>query len=264
MTDDKAGKPTGKLGPADALASTSPFDEFVRDHGTIQRKGIFGHFVHTLGRRIIGGEFAPGVTLPNEPELAAHYNVSRTIIREAMKCLAGKGLVEIKTRIGTRVKPVSSWHHTDTDVMVWYYETGPSVEFMRSIKDLRRALEPAAAARATSRGSDEEIASIGEAYERMVSTIGDVNQNADADLDFHTRIFTATHNPIFAQLIDVISVGIYANRTITPRPGAIVGQRRSLPFHKDLLDAIVSRDPDAAAKASNRLLDSWKIRGYDF
>ena len=120
----------------------SPFDDFVRKFGTTQRRGIFGYFVHDLGRRIVGGEYPPGATLPNEPDLVAKFGISRTVIREAMKCLAGKGLVEIKTRVGTRVRDRSAWHHTDTDVMVWYYETGPSLEFMRSIKDLRRVLEP--------------------------------------------------------------------------------------------------------------------------
>ena len=111
----------------------SPFDDFVRKFGTTQRRGIFGYFVHDLGRRIVGGEYPPGATLPNEPDLVAKFGISRTVIREAMKCLAGKGLVEIKTRVGTRVRDRSAWHHTDTDVMVWYYETGPSLEFMRSI-----------------------------------------------------------------------------------------------------------------------------------
>ena len=246
------------------IVTKSPFDAFVRKYGTIPRRGVFGYFVHELGRRIVGGNYPVGATLPNEPDLVEQFGISRTVIREAMKCLAGKGLVEIKTRVGTRVKERSNWHHLDTDVMVWYYETGPSVEIMRSIKDLRLALEPEATARAAVRCTEEDIAAIRSAYEEMVSSIGDINTNADADLRFHTAIFAATHNMVYSQLIDLIAVGIYANRTLSGHDEVAEGQKRSLPYHKAILDAISARDSDAAIKASRSLLDSWRISPYDF
>jgi GntR family transcriptional regulator, galactonate operon transcriptional repressor len=242
----------------------SPFDGYVRKYGTIPRRGIFGYFVHELGRRIVGGEYAVGANLPNEPELVEQFAISRTVVREAMKCLAGKGLVEIKTRIGTRVRERSYWHHLDTDVMVWYYETGPSVEIMRSIKDLRRVLEPEATSRAASRGTDEDHAAIAAAYRDMEASVGDVNANADADLRFHTAIFAATKNMVYAQLIDLIAVAIYANRTMSAHDEVAEGQKRALPHHKAILDAIIARDPDAAMQASHRQLDAWRIVSMDF
>ncbi|NRP87981.1 FadR/GntR family transcriptional regulator [Rhizobium lusitanum] len=257
-------KTTAATPEAKLIVTQSPFDAFVRKYGTIPRRGVFGYFVHELGRRIVGGSYPVGATLPNEPDLVEQFGISRTVIREAMKCLAGKGLVEIKTRVGTRVKERSNWHHLDTDVMVWYYETGPSVEIMRSIKDLRLALEPEATARAATRRTDEDVTAISSAYEEMVSTIGDINTNADADLRFHTAIFAATHNMIYSQLIDLIAVGIYANRTLSDHDEVAEGQKRSLPYHKAILDAIVARDSDAAIKASRSLLESWRISHYDF
>ena len=245
------------------IVTASPYDEFVKRHGTIQRRGIFGYFVHSLGRRIVGGEFPIGSTLPNEPELVEQFGISRTVIREAMKCLAGKGLVEIKTRVGTRVRDQKFWHHTDTDVMVWYYETGPSVEIMRSIKDLRRVLEPEATARAASLGTEADVEQIRLAYHAMENAVGDIQAHGDADLRFHTAIFAATQNLIFSQLIDLIAVGIYANRALSPADIVVAGQRKSLPFHKDILDAIIARDPDAASAASHRLLDNWRVNRHD-
>ncbi|SCB09836.1 DNA-binding transcriptional regulator, FadR family [Rhizobium multihospitium] len=256
---------TSRATPESKLIVTqSPFDAFVRKYGTIPRRGVFGYFVHELGRRIVGGDYPVGATLPNEPDLVEQFGISRTVIREAMKCLAGKGLVEIKTRVGTRVKERSNWHHLDTDVMVWYYETGPSVEIMRSIKDLRLALEPEATARAALRRTESDIAAINSAYEEMASTIGDVNSNADADLRFHTAIFAATHNMIYSQLIDLIAVGIYANRTLSGHEDIAEGQKRSLPLHKAILNAIVAQDTDAAIKASRNLLEAWLARDYGF
>ncbi len=246
------------------MATQSPFDEFVRKHGTTQRRGVFGHLVHDLGRRIVGGEFAPGTTLPNEPELVEQLNISRTIIREAMKSLASKGLVEIKTRVGTRVRDRADWHHLDIDVLVWHYETVPSLDIMRCIKDLRRVLEPEATARAAARCTQQDVDAMASAYADMVATIGDVNANSDADLRFHTAIFAATQNMIYAQLIELIAVAIFANRMTSNPDEVMEGQRRSLPFHKDVLDAIVARDPEAALRASHRLLDSWRVSRYDF
>ncbi|WP_236893834.1 FadR/GntR family transcriptional regulator [Devosia sp. SL43] len=245
------------------FVTTSPYDEFVKRHGTIQRRGIFGYFVHSLGRRIVGGEFPIGSTLPNEPELVEQFGISRTVIREAMKALASKGLVEIKTRVGTRVRDPQFWHHTDIDVMVWYYETGPSLEIMRSIKDLRRVLEPEAAARAASRGTEADFDRIRQAYAAMADSIGDINAHADADLRFHTAIFAATHNMIYSQLIDLLAVAIFANRAISPADQVLSGQERGLPFHKDILDAIIARDPDAATAVTHRLLDSWRVDRHD-
>ena len=240
-----------------ALTTQSPFDGFVRKYGTTPRRGIFGYFVHDFGRRIVGGEYPQGTVLPNEPDLVAQFGISRTVIREAMKCLAGKGLVEIKTRVGTRVRDRAYWHHTDTDVMVWYYEAGPSHEFMRAIKDLRVVLEPEATARAASRGTEDEHARIAAAYEAMIAAVGDHNAAADADMEFHTAVFAATHNMIYAQLIDLIAVGIYANRTLSSPPEVVERQKRGLPKHKAVLDAILALNPSAAAEASRRLLDGW-------
>lgn len=242
----------------------SPFDAFVREHGTTQRRGIFGYFVHELGRRIVGGQYAPGSNLPNEPELVEQFSISRTVVREAMKCLAGKGLVEIKTRVGTRVRERSSWHHLDTDVMVWHYETGPSVEIMQAIKDLRRVLEPEAAARAAMRATEDDLASIHAAYLEMEASIGDVDANADADLAFHTAIFAATKNVVYAQLIDLLAVAIYANRTMAEHAEISLGQKAALSLHKAISDAIAARDPETAMRASHRQLDSWRLAGLDY
>jgi len=258
MENSYRSDPETDVDPPQIIADT-PFDDFVKKYGTIQRRGIFGHLVHHMGRSIVGGDYPAGSFVPNEPELVARFGISRTVVREAMKCLAGKGLVEIKTRTGTRVRDRSDWHHTDTDVMVWYYEAGPSAELMASIKDLRRVLEPEAAARAASRGTPEEVARISNAFEAMLSAGQNMPAIVDADLEFHTAIFAATHNMVFAQLIDLIAVGIYANRTILSPDQLFEAQQKGLPLHRDVLEAIVARDPVAATAATQRMLDAWRI-----
>jgi DNA-binding FadR family transcriptional regulator len=235
---------------------SSPFDAFVSQHGATRRRGVFGMLVHDLGRRIVGGEFAPDAVLPNEDELVARFEVSRTTFREAMKTLAAKGMVEIRPKTGTRVRRPEHWHHTDPDVMVWQYETGPSQRFLDALADLRRVLEPAAAARAAERATPEEVEHIAGAYQAMCDTIGDKAAHGEADRRFHAAIFAATHNFMLARMIDMIAIGIYGN-TVSAPDSIIAGQRRSLPYHLALVEAIRAGDPAAASAAAENLLGTW-------
>ena len=244
-----------RLGPS--VLVSSPFDEFVSRHGATRRRGVFGMLVHDLGRRIVGGEFAPEAVLPNEDTLVTRFGVSRTTFREAMKTLASKGMVEIRPKVGTRVRATSHWHHTDPDVMVWQCETGPSQSFLDAMVDLRRVLEPAAAARAAERATAEEIETIAVSFQAMCNAIGDKDAHGEADRRFHAAIFAATHNFMLARMIDLIAIGIY-NNTVSAPDSIIEGQRRSLPYHRHLLDAIEARDPAAASDAALRLLETWR------
>jgi DNA-binding FadR family transcriptional regulator len=236
---------------------SSPFDAFVRRYGATPRRGVFGLLVHELGRAVVGGEFAPGSTLPVEDDLVQRFGVSRSTCREAMKTLASKGLVEIRPKTGTRVRETCQWHHTDPDVMVWYYETGPTPALLDALRDVRRILEPAAASRAARAASEADIAAIAAAYAAMVATIGDAAAHSEADRAFHAAIFAASGNFILARLIDVIVIGIYAN-AVSATDAVIDGQQRSLPFHRAVLDAIRAGDADAAAAAAGQLLDTWQ------
>ena len=77
---------------------------------TYPRRGQHGRVVHTLGVRITGGDFPPGEPMPTEQELVGELGVGRSALREAMKVLGAKGLLESRTRAGTRVRPREAWH----------------------------------------------------------------------------------------------------------------------------------------------------------
>lgn len=235
---------------------SSPFDDFVDAYGATPRRGLFGMLVHDLGRRIVGGEFPEGEVLPNEDDLIARFQISRTTFREAMKSLASKGLVEIRPKIGTRVRSRNQWHQTDPDIMVWQFETGPSPEFLEALIDIRRVLEPAAAARAARRATPEDLLALRTAFEDMCISASDPVGYARADQAFHAAVFAASGNMLLRRMIDVVAIGIYGNQVLSPR-NIVEGQRRSLPWHEDVISAIEARDPEAAAIAVHRLLDTW-------
>ena len=100
----------------------------------------------TLGTEILAGTYPPGSNMPNEAALTQRFGVSRTVLREVMKTLAAKGFVMSKTRVGTRVRDPIHWNYFDADVLAWRVQIGLDDDFLRSLTEVRRALEPTAAA----------------------------------------------------------------------------------------------------------------------
>ena len=104
-----------------------------------------------IGRKIVSGELSPGTTLPNATDLARQLQIARPAMREAIKLLAGKGLVESAPRRGTVVTPQFSWNRLDHDVLSWQMDGTPNAAFVRGLYELRRIVEPEAAAYAALR-----------------------------------------------------------------------------------------------------------------
>src|SRR5438128_7743542 len=116
-------------------------------------RSLHDRVVHAIGRKILGGELPPGALLPAEPELGA----SRTVLREAIKVLAAKGLVEARPKIGTRVRPRDAWNLLDPDVLSWQREGTAPVAFLRKLTEVRRIVEPAAAELAGERATARDV-----------------------------------------------------------------------------------------------------------
>ena len=125
-----------------------------------QPAGIHAGVVQGIGRRIVRGELAAGEILPEQGELSRMLGVSRTVIREATKVLAAKGLVESRSKRGTVVLPRSDWRLLDPDVLAWLSEAGLDPEFLRGMFEVRRIIEPAVARLAAERATPEELAAI--------------------------------------------------------------------------------------------------------
>src|SRR6478736_587945 len=112
---------------------------------TYPRRGIHGEVVHTIGLAILRGELQPGDPLPTEEELNADRGYSRTVLREAVRVLAAKGLVHAQPKTGTRVRPRSEWNIADPDVLAWRVEAGADSELYQQVTEVRIGIEPQAA-----------------------------------------------------------------------------------------------------------------------
>ncbi|WP_250517476.1 FadR/GntR family transcriptional regulator [Caballeronia sp. INDeC2] len=218
-----------------------------------QRKSMHGRIVQELGMQIVSGRIKPGERLPAEPTLCESYGVSRPVLREATRVLVAKGLVVSKPRVGSVVRARDEWHMLDPDVLVWTISHLPEGEFFRSLMAVRQIIEPAAAALAAISASDEDIARIAAAYERMegAQTAADL---LDPDLEFHRAIMTATHNDMLSYIGNMLSLALSESIKLTSRhPNT---HALSLPRHKAIFTAIANRDALAARQASVVQLDN--------
>jgi DNA-binding FadR family transcriptional regulator len=218
---------------------------------------MHGRVVEWLGMRIVSGEFAAGSQLPNEAELAASLSVSRGGVREAIKALAAKGLVEPRPRLGTRVLSRPEWNLMDRDVIEWHGYAA-DLSFLSDLMELRLMVEPGAAHLAAERADEEQIAILEAAYAGMAAHADNLPADEDAfveaDLAFHLTVLRSSGNQLVEQLGRLLEAGLHHALEATAHlPG---GVKATLPLHRAMLTAIKGRKPVAAQRATRRLLDT--------
>lgn len=210
--------------------------------------------VRTLGGWVLAGRYQPGQTLPREDELAASFGISRTSVREAIKVLSAKGLLESRPRVGVKVRQREEWRMLDSAVLSWHPDLSHDRELVASLMEARRIIEPAAAELAARRASAADLAEIEAAYLGMEASIPhDLETCCEADLAFHRGVIAASHNVVLRSLIGTIETALKATFMLTT--SLMEDQARTLSVHKAVLDCIRFRNTDGARAAMNSLLD---------
>lgn len=223
-------------------------------HGRYPKGGLHGQIVHALGRQIVSGAIRPGELLPAPAGVAA----SRTVMREVVKVLVAKGLVESRPKTGTRVRPAESWNLLDPDVLAWRHSGAAPEDFLRKLTEVRLVVEPAAAELAAARASAVQLEALDAAFSGMEAALsGEPEDYAAfdrADLDFHGGIVRACGNELLEQMGQVVFSGLSVSFHATSRlPGRA---RESIPLHRAILDAIRRRRPRRAGQAMRRLVET--------
>lgn len=223
-----------------------------------RRSGLLEHAASELGRQITSGDYPPDATLPVEAELAEQLGVGRNVVREAVKVLAGKGLLRTGPRVGTRVRPRADWNLLDPDVIAWSALSRQAFEpLLRELTEVRRLFEPAAAELAASRATRRESADLLAAIEAMEDAVEDPEASLAADLEFHRTLLAAAHNSVLASFQNVISALLRSDFEIAMRrPGAFAD---SIARHREIAEAVADRSSSRARKAAERLIDeNWQ------
>jgi len=211
--------------------------------------------VAALATEILKGIHAPGRNMPPEPDLIERFQVSRTVMREVMKTLAAKGFVRSKTRIGTRVLDPVNWNFFDADVLAWRVRMGLDDAFHQSLTEIRRAVEPAAAALAARRRTANDISRLRSHVARMSSTSHTRQSFAEADLEFHLAIGTASGNPLMRCVANVIEAALVASFSLSSPVDDAGDHEVTANGHAAIVDAIESRDEKGAAAAMLKVID---------
>lgn len=217
-------------------------------------RGLHGQTVETIGSRIVRGQYAPGTALSPDG-LEAEFGISKTVLREALRVLAAKGLVDSRQKRGTVVRPRASWSLLDADLLRWQGGQ-PDATFFANLAEVRAIVEPAGARLAASRRTEDDLARLRDALSMMAEAGSDAVAVVEADLAFHQALLDAAHNELLSRMEVVIEAGLRAR-------DAVVHSGEdwpdSVPLHRAVLDAIEARDGAAAAAAVLHLLEQADV-----
>jgi len=204
---------------------------------------IHSQVVEALGQLIVGAAYGPGSLLPNEEELCRQFAVSRTAIREAIKVLGAKGLVEARPRAGTRVRPFAQWSLFDGDVLRWLHGKGHGHELIPALTAVREVFEPAAAAMAAHERTEPQAQELASALAQMEAATC-IEEWVSADLRFHHAILQGTNNPFLISLGGMIAAAL--ENLLVANAEQARQFNEALPTHRKVQQAIQARNASGA------------------
>lgn len=220
-----------------------------------QGRGLHGQVVEEIGSRIVGGGYQPGAPMLSE-DLEREYEVSKTVVREALKVLSAKGLVESRQKRGTVVRPRSAWSLLDADVLRWQGAQAPDSRFLDDLAEVRAIIEPAAARLAALRRTDDDVLRMTEALDLMESSREDSDLVVAADVTFHRAVLDAANNELLGRMEVVLISGLQIRDQLVHRANHSLA---ALPMHRVLLGAITDGAAELAASTMNDLLTQASI-----
>jgi GntR family transcriptional regulator, transcriptional repressor for pyruvate dehydrogenase complex len=216
----------------------------TEQYEAIQCERLYEKIVDQIENRILSGELKLGEHLPSERELAEQFRVSRTAVREAVKTLSEKGLVQVRRGRGTFVtNGTSQAMRHSLGLMI---KIGQA-EGSRHLVEVREIFEPETAALAALRASDDQIAAMREAVATMDAALGDAETFIEGDLDFHLALAEASQNSVIPALIDSIVDLLREQRMAIFRVAG--GPQRGQYHHQRILAAVTRHDPQGAREA---------------
>lgn len=215
-------------------------------YAPIQSLKLFERVARQIEQRILAGELHSGDRLPTERELAEQFRVSRTAVREALKTLAQKGLVEMRPGRGTIVIDGANEALQDSLDLAMKLQLG-EVGGSRSLVEVREILEVEIAGRAAAHATADDIAAMRAAVQAMDESLHDADQFIAADNRFHEALAQATQNALILILVkSIVNLLSEQRKQIFTTSD---GPRRGQIHHKSILQSVIAHDPEAARAA---------------
>jgi GntR family galactonate operon transcriptional repressor len=200
-------------------------------------------------------EIGVGGLLPRETDLAAEFGISRQAVREVLKVLAAKGLVESRRRAGTHVMPRNDWNLLDPDILSWHPAAELDPSFFTDLVELRMLIEPAAAAEAATHRNAGDIDRIGAGLNAMSKAGDDIPALCAGDIEFHLGIYRASGNQLLERLSSIMAPLLEASfRIHHDLPLETI--EATVELHRHVFQAIVAQDRVTAREAMETTLSA--------
>ncbi len=215
---------------------------------SLAETGLHARVLDHLGTAICNGDVAAGSVLSIE-DLVDRYQVSRSVIREVLRVLASMGLIETRRRVGIMIQAAGAWSVFDPQVIRWRLASGGRMAQMRSITELRTAIEPHAAWLAAERIGDDEASELVGLAAKMwaAGKAGDESRFLSLDIDFHRRVLAASGNEMFAKLQLIVAEVLAGRHHYHLMPH--YPHEQALQLHIDVAQALQRRDGERARQA---------------
>jgi DNA-binding FadR family transcriptional regulator len=208
----------------------------------------------TLRTEIVSGRSPPGQRLPSIDELADRFDASRTAVREALRGLSERKLVEVRHGDGTYARAPRVEDVAEALGLLLHFSTGDDTSLLLALMEIRSVIEPAAARLAAERATPADLSRLSELMEKGIAAAsgGDHEAAVEFDMQLHTAIARASHNPILAMVIEVITpVRKEMHEALLKLHSR---QRMTLRAHRAIVRAIAERKPKEAERETARHL----------
>ena len=221
---------------------------------THETPGLHNQILDELGQAICEGRMPAGMTITTE-ELENRYQVSRSVIRESLRALEAMGMVTSKRRVGNRILPMSEWNVYDLSVIRWRLAGQGRIAQLRSLTQLRTAIEPEAAKLAATRGELRQASDLMGLAGRLwaAGRSGDEELFLELDIEFHALIMEMSGNEMFSRLNNLVSEVLIGRTHYGLMPK--FPHDEALQLHVDVANAVQSGKADAAGAAMLRIMD---------
>src|SRR5215217_1972420 len=192
--------------------------------------------INEIGLGIVTGKFPIGSILASDAVMMESYGVSRTVLREALKTLEAKGLVEARPKVGTRVSPASRWSFFDPQVLSWHFYASPDRRFYESLFDIRRALESRAVHLACTRRTADNVRLMKYWLHQMDLAEGNLEAHGLSGLEIHRAIAESSGNSLLRSVTGIVELTLaLALKSRTGSAAAADYQKAAFAGHTALL-----------------------------
>ena len=215
------------------------------------QRSLHAEVVEAIARWLIEGRHGEGDVLPNELEIGEELGVSRTVVREAVRTLVAKGMLQVRRKTGTVVLAESEWSMFDGDVLAWRFRYKLDEPFVNDLFRFRAGMETFAA-EVCAANPDFDAPALIDCCDRMERALAGEGDWFEADLAFHRMLLDGSGNRFLQHLTSMLENLFDA--LLSPEVLVAENMRLTLPRHRAVAHAIAAKDPEAAAETMRLLV----------